>query len=66
MSEFNIVDAEDDYATLVIHLGEDDSAEAILSGSRHESRIRLALYAYEAKELIELLTPLAQAGGHEN
>ena len=58
-----IEDAEEDYGTLVVTLERDDSAT--LGGYGNEMALRLPLYAHEAADIIEALTPIAQAAEKE-
>ncbi len=52
-------DGESDFATLVLQPGRDDSFEVGGYGSGGIS-IRVPLYTYQAREVIEVLTPLAE------
>ncbi len=52
-------DADEDYGTLVVELERDDSIN--LSGHGNAMTLRLPLYAHEAADIIEMLTPIAYA-----
>lgn len=54
------IDDEDDYGTLVVQIGRDDSVT--LGGYGTEMTLRLPLYAHEAQDIIDVLTPIAKAG----
>jgi len=56
----SIDDAEEDYGTLVVQLERDDSAS--LGGYGNNLTLRLPLYAHEAQDIIDALTPIANAG----
>lgn len=57
--DFTIEDAELDYGTLVIEPGRDNDITLSVTGGTAE--LRIPLFNHEAKELIEKLTPLAEA-----
>jgi hypothetical protein len=59
MTDFRLEDSEDDFGTLVMYPGQDDSFEVGGYAERGRVALRLPIYAHEAAELIELLTPLA-------
>jgi hypothetical protein len=51
--DFILDDLGDDFATLVVTLGPDDTATALLDGE--VSKLRIPLFGYEAQELIAVL-----------
>jgi hypothetical protein len=53
-------DEGEDYGTLVVHLEHDDSVS--LGGYGNDLMLRLPLYAHEAQDIIDALTPIANAG----
>ena len=56
----SVDDAEDDYGTLVVQIERDDSVS--LGGYPNNLTLRLPLYAREAQDIIDALTPIANAG----
>lgn len=59
MTDFLIADEAEDFGTLVIVPGQDDSFEVSGYANRGEVKISFPLYSHEARQLIEVLSDLA-------
>ena len=58
--QIRVNDTGEDFATIRLEPGQDDSFSVAGYGSRGGVSIELPLYAHEAAELIELLEPIAR------